>query len=214
MKISEIFYSLQGEGVYAGLPMIFIRTQGCNLAELYGGCVWCDTRYAQYSHQGEERSIAEILEEVEKYPALWVCLTGGEPLYQAEAVGELLSALKERGYRVEVETNGSLPLPSLEGADCWVVDVKCPSSGMAGYTCWSVLTALRPQDQVKFVIQDRRDFDYSLEVLRHHPLKAQVVFSPVWGSSPQQLARWVKEVPQARLSLQLHKLLWGERRGV
>jgi 7-carboxy-7-deazaguanine synthase len=213
MRISEIFYSLQGEGIHQGLPMVFVRTQGCNLAEGYGGCRWCDTAYAQESIGGEELSIEAVVREVSKYRCPKVCITGGEPLWQPE-LGELMRTLGERGYWLEVETSGSLSVADhLARADCWVVDVKCPASGMAAHNCLDNLSLLREVDQVKFVVHDDTDVDFAQSIVRDYPTDATILLSPVYGDASWlvRVAEHVKGIPQARLSFQLHKSLWGGR---
>lgn len=212
MRISEIFYSIQGEGIHQGVPMIFIRIQGCNLWHDHGGCRWCDTLYAQDRTGGEECTIAGVLARLRRFPAQKVCLTGGEPVASPDCPC-LLKALSEAGYWSEVETNGSLPLDSiLHLADCWVVDVKCPSSGMQDYNCLANLALLRQADQVKLVVRDETDVEFARVTLSLHPTRAVIVFSPVSGEPgwPARLAEHVKSMPEARLSLQLHKYIWGE----
>jgi 7-carboxy-7-deazaguanine synthase len=211
MRISELFHSIQGEGIHQGVPMIFVRTQGCNLAEAYGGCRWCDTLYAQSSWGGEEWSIEAIWGELSRYPSKKVCLTGGEPLAQPD-MGELLTVLKGREYWLEVETNGSISVRDyLACGDCWVVDVKGPSSGMEAHNCLDNLRLLRECDQVKFVVEDWADIEYAEAVVKDHPTKAAVLLSPVYGDSHwlRQVAEYVRGSPWARLSVQLHKLVWS-----
>lgn len=212
MRISEIFYSIQGEGIHQGVPMIFIRTQGCNLWHDYGGCRWCDTLYAQDPSGGEERTIADVLHRARHFPAQRVCLTGGEPVASPECAG-LLATLRGTGYWTEVETNGSLPLDGLlHQADCWVMDVKCPSSGMQDHNHLANLALLRQADQVKLVVRDDADVEFAKRALAPHPTRAAIVFSPVSGEPgwSARLAEHVKSMPHARLSLQLHKYIWGE----
>ncbi len=212
MRISEVFYSIQGEGVYAGLPMAFIRFQGCPFR-----CRWCDSAYTWDFKGGEELTLAAVLERVATWPARHVCITGGEPLAHLRDLLALARALKDRGYWMEVETAGGHPLPQDAPIDCWVMDIKCPGSGMERFNRYGELAGLRPQDQLKFVVADRRDFDFSLEVLARHRPRCHVLFSPVWGElEPAALAEWVKaEAPHARLSLQVHKVIWDpNRRGV
>jgi len=212
MRISEIFHSIQGEGIYQGLPMIFIRTQGCNLAEDYGGCSWCDTRYAWSCTDGEECSIPSIVSRLAAYPCRNICLTGGEPLSQPH-ISDLMQALKEQGYWLENETNGSIPLREyLAHVDSWVMDVKCPSSGMEGHNHLPNLAILRKEDQVKFVVKDRPDVEYAKLILKAHPTRAKILFSPVYGDLGwlREVVGHVKVIPGARLSLQIHKFIWGE----
>ena len=209
MKISELFYSVQGEGVYAGLPMAFVRFQGCPFR-----CRWCDSEYTWDFHTGNEMSLEEVLATLSGWPARHVCITGGEPLAHLRDFKALALALKERSYWIEVETAGGHRLPQDAPIDCWVMDIKCPGSEMERFNKYGELAGLRPQDQLKFVTADRRDFDFCLEVLKRYQPRCHVLFSPVWGElEPATLAEWVKaEAPQAHLSLQLHKFIWDPRR--
>ncbi len=212
MRISEIFYSIQGEGVYTGVPMVFIRLQGCPFR-----CTWCDSVYTWDPKGGEEMALDEVMRAAAKWPAKHVCITGGEPLAQPRDFKALAKALKEKGYWIEVETSGGYPLPMEAPVDSWVMDIKCPGSGMERYNKYEEMARLREQDQVKFVITSRKDFDFTLDVLQKHTTKAVALFSPAWDQlDPAQLAEWVKaEAPQALLSLQIHKVIWApNRRGV
>ena len=212
MRISEIFYSIQGEGVYTGLPMVFVRLQGCPFR-----CRWCDSQYTWDPHGGTEMGLDSVLEKIAVWPAKHVCITGGEPLAQPREFSTLAGALKQRGYWTEVETSGGYALPWEVPVDSWVMDIKCPGSEMERFNKYDELAQLRPQDQVKFVVASRGDFDFAADALRKWPTQAQVLFSPVWGEvGLQDLAEWVKaEAPQARLSIQVHKVIWEpNRRGV
>jgi 7-carboxy-7-deazaguanine synthase len=210
MRVTEIFFSLQGEGTRAGRPCTFVRFTGCDLR-----CVYCDTAYA--FHGGEDLSRGEILDAVARHATRFVCLTGGEPMLQRE-LPALAADLVARGYEVAVETHGQRPTDALPPEVIRIVDVKTPASGEPppdlGY-----LDTLRPHDEVKFVVCSEEDFRWSEEVVRRHALegRAHLLFSPAWGSvEPRDLARWLLESGlDARLSLQLHKVLWGaETRGV
>ena len=208
MRVIEVFHSIQGEGPFTGVRTTFIRTARCNLR-----CAWCDTTYS--FGPGQERSIPSLLREVERNRTADVCLTGGEPLLQAESV-RLVRELSRRGHRVVIETGGSLDVRPYLGIPRAVlsVDVKCPSSGMAERNRWENLRHLRTTDVVKFVIGDRRDYRYARRVLRERPTRAQVVFQPVWGSPAGTLADWVvADKLDVRLLLQEHKFLWGEAAG-
>ena len=212
MRISEIFYSLQGEGVYSGVPMAFVRFQGCPFR-----CRWCDSQYTWEFDGGGEMSLDEVLASVAQWPGKRVCITGGEPLAHVRDLKRLAVALHERGYWTEVETAGGHLLPKDTPVDSWVVDVKCPSSEMERFNKYGIVAALRPQDQLKFVVADRRDFDFALGVLAEHKPTCYVLFAPVFGEiDAAELAEWVKtEAPESRLSLQIHKFLWApDRRGV
>lgn len=205
MRIIEVFHSLQGEGPFTGLRTTFIRTARCNLR-----CRWCDTPYS--FGPGRERSIPSLLREVRSHRTRHVCLTGGEPLLQSESA-ELVEKLGREGLTVTIETGGSLDVSRYLGLPGTVlsVDVKCPSSGMEGHNRWPNLPKLRPQDVLKFVIGDRKDYLYAKRALRQHPSAAQVVFQPVWGSNAGRIADWVlRDRLEVRVMLQEHKVLWGD----
>ena len=208
MKVSELFYSLQGEGKEAGRPTSFIRTAGCNLH-----CTYCDTTYAYTG--GKTMTIDEILRDLDQYPTRLCCLTGGEPLLQPDAE-TLVSALILNGYHVSVETNGSLIIQPLIHHDDLIIsmDIKCPSSGMTDRMKLENLDMLRATDQLKFIITDKHDYDFAKDLLlRHHPA-CEVFFQPVWGTDPTKLAGWIlADGLPVRLGIQLHKILWGNRRG-
>lgn len=213
LKVNEIFYSIQGESSHAGRPCVFIRLAGCNLR-----CSYCDTVYAY--EQGTGRTIADILESVQKYGCPLVEVTGGEPLLQEETPS-LVQALLDAGYQVLLETNGSLDITRVSQGCIRIVDVKCPSSGMAETANLTNLEVLTDQDELKFVIGDREDFTFACTVvsrinrcgLTHGPL----LFAPVSGVlAASDLAAWILEsgLP-VRLQLQLHKILWPrKKRGV
>ncbi|MEZ5317740.1 MAG: radical SAM protein [Vicinamibacterales bacterium] len=212
MLVYEIYSSIQGESTHAGRPCVFVRLAACDLR-----CRWCDTPYAFTG--GTRKSVDEVLADVARLGVRLVELTGGEPLLQAEAV-PLMGALVERGYEVLLETGGHVPVDEVPDEVVTILDVKCPASGEAHRMHWPNLDQLSPRDEVKFVVQDRADFDYARDVVARHGLGgrvAAVLFSPVHGVlDPADLARWILEtgVP-ARLQLQLHKTIWGaERRGV
>jgi 7-carboxy-7-deazaguanine synthase len=210
VRVTEIFFSIQGEGTRTGLPCVFVRFTGCDLR-----CVYCDTAYA--FHGGGDMSREQILAEVERHPSRFVLLTGGEPLLQKE-LPQLAADLLARGYEVAVETHGQRPLDALPREVIRIVDVKTPDSGEVTQD-FSYLDALEPHDEVKFVVGSEDDWRWSLEVIRRHDLgrRVAVLVSPVWGRvEPRELARWVLESGEkARLNLQLHKVIWGaETRGV
>ncbi len=210
MRVTEIFFSIQGEGTRAGRPCVFVRFTGCDLR-----CVWCDTAYAFSG--GTERTRAEILAEVARHPARFVLLTGGEPTLQAE-LPELARELLDRGYEVAVETHGQRPLGGLPREVVRIADVKTPGSGeVARDLSW--LAGLRPHDEVKFVVDSEADWRWALGVIRAERLEGHVTIlvSPVQGKvDPREAARWILESGvEARLNLQLHKIVWGaEARGV
>ena len=212
MQVTEIFRSIQGESTYAGLACIFVRLTGCNLR-----CVWCDTAYA--FDGGHKMSVEQVLEAVRSLSdsdgsrrVALVELTGGEPLLQPD-VHPLMDGLLESSYRVLLETSGERDISLLPSAVVRIVDVKCPGSGEGGTFRMENLAALHSQDQVKFVLADRRDYEWARQFLREHPLAdkvAAVIFSPAFDQlHPRSLAEWILEDGLAvRLGLQLHKLIW------
>ncbi len=211
LKVNEIFYSIQGESTFAGLPCIFIRLTGCNLR-----CRYCDTQYAY--EQGQNFALDHLLAEVSKYPCQLVEITGGEPLLQ-RGVAELAASLVDRGKTVLVETNGTLDIDRLPSPVIRIMDIKCPSSGEAERTEWGNIDQLRPQDNVKFVIADRGDFDWAIAIVQQWRLlsRCSVLFSPVFGVlTAASLAEWLLGTGlPIRLNLQLHKYIWSpDRRGV
>jgi 7-carboxy-7-deazaguanine synthase len=209
MKICEIFHSIQGEGLDMGAPTVFIRTSGCPLR-----CKWCDTLYA--FSEGEEMSIDEILTKVGSYDESRVCVTGGEPLEQKD-IFTLLERLLEQDYFVSVETSGALPIedmPCVEDLRV-VLDIKCPSSEMHEKMDFSNIELLGPTDELKFVISDRKDYDYAKEIISKYKPVCTIVMQPVWGNDLKELVDWViKDKLNARVLPQLHKIIWGEKRGV
>lgn len=211
MKINEIYRSIQGESTYAGQPCVFVRTTGCNLR-----CEWCDTAYA--FEEGQEMSLEAVLAQVKTYSCRLVELTGGEPLLQKEAP-LLITKLLDRGTTVLVETSGSLDIQPIDPRAIIIMDIKCPGSGMSEAMRWENIPALKPADQVKFVIKDRADYDWAVGILKRYPtLRQQVIlFSPVFGAmEPHRLAEWILEDGLlVQLQLQLHKYIWHpEARGV
>jgi 7-carboxy-7-deazaguanine synthase len=210
MRVDEIFFSLQGEGTRAGRPCAFVRFTGCDLR-----CGYCDTTYAFQG--GRDMTRQEILAELGRYPTRFVCLTGGEPMLQRE-LPELARALVQGGYEVAVETHGQRPLEALPVEAIRIVDVKTPGSGEEARDL-AYLDRLRAHDEVKFVVCSEADYRWSVEVVRRHRLegRAALLFSPAWGQvAPRDLARWILEDGlDARLSLQIHKVIWGpDARGV
>ena len=209
LKITETFVSIQGEADAVGWPTCFIRLTGCPLR-----CTYCDTEYA--FHGGEWREVDALVESARTAGVRHVCVTGGEPLAQRACL-DLLTALCDAGFAVSLETSGALDVSAVDPRVSRVVDVKTPTSGEAQRNRLENLPLLGPQDQVKFVVCSRADYDWARDFLREHArdLRAQVLLSPAWGLvEPRDLAEWIIEdrLP-ARLQLQLHKLLWGEARG-
>jgi 7-carboxy-7-deazaguanine synthase len=212
LTINEIFHSIQGESTHAGRRCVFVRLTACDLR-----CSWCDTPYA--FHEGRKMSLEEVLAEVEQHDCETVELTGGEPLLQKD-VYPLIDRLLERGKLVLIETGGHISLERVPPAVRTIMDVKCPGSGEAGRTDWSNLDRLDGNDEVKFVIRDRADYEYARHVLRRYALDTKVeavLFSPVHGVlDPKTLSEWVLEdrLP-VRVQLQVHKYIWSpETRGV
>jgi 7-carboxy-7-deazaguanine synthase len=212
MKINEIFYSIQGESSFAGRPFAFIRMAGCNLR-----CTYCDTAYAFY--ESTEMSIADIIGKIGEFPTRFALVTGGEPLLQ-KPVHELFDKLLEQGYTVLVETGGQMSLEKVDPRVHKIVDFKCPSSGMETHNVYENVRYLNPKDEVKFVVADRKDFDWSCDLIRRYDLTSRVsniLFSPVYSKlSYPEIADWVLccGLP-VRVQLQLHKIIWpGIQRGV
>lgn len=207
MHINDIFYSLQGEGKLTGLPTIFIRTTGCNLR-----CSYCDTTEAYTS--GRTYTISEILSTLQRYDCLTVCITGGEPLLQQETI-TLIDQLIKKKYHISIETNGSCSIqPLLQKEPVLIsLDIKCPSSTMHHQMNMENINLLRSNDQLKFIIGTKEDFLYATDILNEYHIKATIFFQPVWKSSSTQLAEWILEASlPIRLGIQLHKMLWGDKK--
>jgi len=204
LKVNEIFYSIQGESSRAGLPCIFIRLTYCNLR-----CTYCDTEYAFY--EGKDKSIAEVLSEIKKYKCNLVEVTGGEPLFQKESV-DLMNSLCNGGYEVLLETGGSLSIKDVDKRVKIIMDLKCPSSGMLKKNLYSNTGDLKKNDEVKFVIGSREDYDWAKEIMLNYKLteKCSVLFSTVFGKlEPLSLVNWIlQDNLNVRFQLQLHKFIW------
>ncbi len=212
MDICEIFYSIQGESTYSGLPCIFIRTAGCNLR-----CSYCDTRYAYDG--GVDMAVDEILAQVLSYGCRLIEITGGEPLIQREELNPLINSLLEAGHMVLLETNGSLSVANIDHRVVKIMDLKCPDSGMSEYVRWENLQHLGEHDQVKFVLSSRRDYEWAREVIAKHPLlnKIEVLLSTAFDTLElKDVVRWMLDDRlNARFQLQMHKYIWHpEARGV
>ncbi len=213
MVVTEIFKSIQGESTYAGLPCVFVRLTGCNLR-----CHWCDTAYA--FHGGTKMTPDEVLARVHQLGGKLLEFTGGEPLLQEEEVLALSRRLIEEGYRVLIETSGERFVGGLPQPVVKVVDVKCPASGESGKFCMDNLSALDRKDQIKFVIQDEKDYQFAREFTAQHRLSSlvdEILFSPVFGAlNPKALAEWIlRDGLDVRMGLQLHKFIWDpDTRGV
>ncbi|MEW5973125.1 MAG: 7-carboxy-7-deazaguanine synthase QueE [Pseudomonadota bacterium] len=209
LRISEIFYSLQGESSRVGLPTVFVRLTGCPLR-----CVYCDTAYAFTG--GETWSLEAILAEVARHKTPYVCVTGGEPLAQKRSLS-LLTALCDAGYSVSLETSGAFDIAGVDARVSRIMDLKTPASGEEGRNLYANIPLLKASDEVKFVIADRADYAWSVVKLKEYdlPSRCQILFSAVNGRlAPGQLADWILEdhLP-VRLQVQLHKILWAEARG-
>ena len=213
MKISEIFFSVQGEGVEIGLPTVFVRLFVCDLR-----CAWCDSMYAVEGTDFKEMTIEEVEREIHKFQCKRVCLTGGEPLIQRKEVEILTKDLVREGYEIVLETSGhKMPPPIFWTENCLIsMDCKCPSSRMEKRMDFSLFPKLRPKDQLKFVIADEVDYGYAKEILNKYDIKANIIFQPVYGTSLKWLTERVLEdrLGRVRILPQLHKVIWGDVRGV
>ena len=209
LRISEIFYSLQGETSRVGLPTVFVRLTGCPLR-----CTYCDTSYAFSG--GQDMGIAQILDQVAGHRARYVTVTGGEPLAQKNCL-PLLRALCDTGYEVSLETGGALDVSGVDARVMRVLDIKTPGSGETTKNRWDNLAALNAHDEIKFVLCDEADYVWAAQVLREHDLAAKcaVLFAPVQDKlSPTDLAEWIlRDRLPVRMQVQLHKLLWGNTPG-
>lgn len=211
LKVNEIFYSIQGESTFAGLPCVFIRLTYCNLR-----CSYCDTEYAFY--EGKDMSIDEILDEVKNYNCNLIEVTGGEPLFQKESF-ELLTKLCDLGYTVLLETSGSISIENVDKRVIIIMDLKTPSSKMEKKNKYSNINYLKPNDEVKFVIGDRNDYEWAKNIINIYNLtsKCKVLMGVVFNElSNLDLAKWILEDKlNARFQIQLHKYIWPpEMKGV
>jgi 7-carboxy-7-deazaguanine synthase len=212
VTINEIFYSVQGESTYAGRPCVFVRLTACDLR-----CSWCDTPYA--FHEGRKRDLADVLAEVERYDCPLVEVTGGEPLLQ-EDVYPLMNELLARGKTVLLETGGHRSTARVPDPVVTILDIKCPGSGEADRMDWENLERLRPRDEVKFVINDRVDYEYARDAIDRYRIgerAAAIHMSPVHGvMDPKTLSEWVlADSLPVRVQLQIHKYIWpADTRGV
>ncbi len=210
LRVTEIFYSLQGETSTTGLPTVFVRLTGCPLR-----CTYCDTEYAFYG--GEKVALEAILEAVASHRPRYVTVTGGEPLAQPACL-VLLNALCDAGYRVSLETSGALDVAAVDSRVVVILDIKTPGSGEVGRNLWSNIALLKARDEVKFVLCDRRDYDWArmkLDELGLGETDLEILFSPSQGQlSPRELADWIlaDHLP-VRMQLQLHKQVWGDVAG-
>lgn len=211
LKINEIFYSIQGEGISSGLPCIFIRLTYCNLR-----CTYCDTEYAFY--EGIEMSIDNILANIKKYNCKLVEVTGGEPLVQKQSL-DLMNKLCDNNYDVLLETGGSLSIENINKRVKIIMDLKCPSSKMTKKNHYENIQYLKKEDEIKFVIGDRNDYDWAKEIISKYKIntKCEILFSTVFGKLENiDLVNWILEDNlNVRFQTQLHKQIWEpEKRGV
>jgi 7-carboxy-7-deazaguanine synthase len=207
LEVTEIYKSVQGESTYMGLPCVFIRLTGCNLR-----CIWCDTPHA--FHDGKKLSIHQIIDEVKSYDINLVEITGGEPLLQKE-VFPLMESLLKNKFKVMLETSGSLAINNVPAKVIKIIDLKCPGSGEENKNLWENLNHLTSIDEIKFVIADKTDYEWSKKVLQNYELdkKVPVLFSPVFEKLKlKDLTEWILEdnLP-VRLHIQLHKYIWDQK---
>ncbi len=209
LRITEIFYSLQGETSRVGIPTIFIRLTGCPLR-----CHYCDTTYAFTG--GSSMTLAEIMQEVAKYPTQNICVTGGEPLAQKGCI-TLMQLLCDKGYDVSLETSGALDVALVDKRVAKVLDVKTPASGEVEKNLWSNFSHLNSRDEIKFVVCGISDYEWAKSIIKTYQLteKCDVLFSPSQGQlEARELADWIlRDGLQVRLQVQLHKMLWGNQQG-
>ena len=211
LRVTEIFHSIQGESSFAGRPCLFVRLTGCPLR-----CTWCDSEYTFSG--GADLPIQAVLEQVRTYRCPLVEITGGEPLHQPEAF-LLAERLCDDGYTVLVETSGAMDTAPLDPRVHVILDVKCPGSGMTDRMFWPNLPKLRQQDEAKFIIKDRTDYEWARTIVQDYdlPRRCTVLFGPVFGDlEPRLLAEWIlaDRLP-VRFQLQLHKFIWApDMRGV
>ncbi len=210
LRITEIFHSLQGETSTTGLPTVFVRLTGCPLR-----CGYCDTAYA--FEGGHKMALSEIIAKVADYGANCVTVTGGEPLAQPQCI-ELLEKLCDQGYRVSLETSGAMPIADVDKRVFKIVDLKTPGSGEVSKNLYDNVDYFLPHDEVKFVICDRQDYDWTcmkVDELGLQDRVAEVLYSPSQGQlSPRQLAEWILDDKlNVRMQLQTHKYIWGDQPG-
>ena len=209
LRITEIFFSLQGETRRIGLPTVFIRLTGCPMR-----CTYCDTTYAFTG--GQNMSLSGILERVAVFRPHYVTVTGGEPLAQKNCL-PLLQALCDAGYEVSLETGGAIDITGVDARVMCVLDIKTPASGEAERNRWENIARLKSTDEIKFVLCDEQDYEWAKQVLQERRLaeKCPVVFSPAHGTmNPTQLADWIlRDHLPVRMQVQLHKLLWNNEPG-
>ncbi len=210
LKINEIFYSLQGESSRIGLPTTFIRLTGCPMR-----CNYCDTAYA--FHEGKNLSFNEIIDEIKHFDTNFITVTGGEPLAQRSCYA-FLDQLCDIGYDVSLETGGALSIKDVHEKVKIILDIKTPGSGESENNHWDNLLLIKPTDEIKIVITDQNDYKWAKKVIQEKGLylNSDILFSPSFGDlEPSELAGWIlKDNLKVRMQLQLHKIIWGEKKGV
>ena len=209
IRINEIFYSIQGESSRIGFPTVFIRLTGCPMR-----CTYCDTAYA--FHQGNQQEIDAIINQVQQYPTKFVTVTGGEPLAQKNCL-DLLDQLCDLDYEVSLEKGGGIDISPVNAKVKIILDIKTPKSGEVENNFWPNLKQIKPMDEIKFVVADQEDFEWAIQTMHEHQLdQKKILFSPVYNQlEGELLAKWILDHGiEARLQLQLHKILWGEKQGV
>ena len=210
LKVNEIYKSIQGESSYTGLPCIFIRLTYCNLR-----CSYCDTEYAFY--EGNDKEITDIIKQVNKLNINLVEVTGGEPLVQDGCI-KLLESLVDNGNEVLIETGGAITIEKIPKEITIIYDIKCPSSNMSDKNLWSNIKFLKSKDEIKFVIGNKTDYNWAKKIIHKYSLDkvCPILFSPVYEKiNPQELADWItNDNLNVRFQVQLHKILWGEKKGV
>jgi 7-carboxy-7-deazaguanine synthase len=207
LRINEIFKSIQGESSYTGIPCVFVRLTGCNLR-----CSYCDTTYAY--DEGTEMSVNEILSTIKGYSCKNVCITGGEPLLQS-SVNKLINVLIKNRYKIFVETGGSINIDMLPKAVTRIMDIKCPDSGMKKEMDWDNIDRLKSNDEIKFIISSKKDYEWAKRITRKYKLtdRAQILFGVAYGRmKPKTLAGWIsKDNLEVRFQLQLQKYIWPNK---
>ena len=210
LRITEIFYSLQGESSSIGKPTLFVRLTGCPLR-----CTWCDTEYAFSG--GEYWDFPELVEKIEGFKPQNICITGGEPLAQLEPCLELMKLLCDKKYPVSLETSGSIDVSKVDERVTKVMDLKAPDSGEMSKNLYSNIDYLTPKDEVKFVVKSRKDYDWAKMQMDQHRLtdKTNVLISPCFGDiNERELAEWIiKDNLPVRFQIQMHKILWDDAEG-
>lgn len=210
MKINELFLSIEGEGLDSGIPTTFIRTTGCNLR-----CKWCDTEYSYY--EGEEMTLEEILKKCKSFYAKRISITGGEPLVQGIESVKLMKLLLKNGFKVQLQTNGSLDIKDVPKGVNIAMDIKCPASGMSDKILYNNLDLIKLTDSVIFVISDTKDYNFAKNVVKKYKLEksTNVLFQPVCekkGFMKEIVENILKDKLYVKIGLQLHVLVWGPRK--